>query len=138
MTAMTSPGNPADARAFNPGKADRRDGEPDKITDTARDLAARAAPVIAAELETLLSFPVPVAVASISLGRGWGGGRRGAAEASAALCVASSEVPPDAIVLCLDTAAISLFTAALFGGDPDIRSSWPIAISRPSNWTWRR
>src|SRR5690606_39070843 len=68
-----------------------------------------------------LCFNVPVSVASITLSRM--ADAKPPEGTSSTLCVVASEISPDAVVLLLDTAAIGLFTTAMFGGDPEIRST---------------
>ena len=118
---MSGTGSPADKRAFILERLVGETGEPDQIVETARDLAARSAPAITSGLESLLSFVVPVSLASVSLSRM--ADAKPPEGAASTLCVVASEISPDAVVLLLDTAAIGLFTTAMFGGDPDIRST---------------
>jgi flagellar motor switch protein FliM len=101
-------------------------GEPNRVIEAARALAERAVPQLVDALNAQLAFDVNIDVRNVELVRFADARPQGAD--NHAMTVAASESSPDALLLLLDSDAISVVLNALFAGDPDL----PITpITRP-------
>lgn len=115
---MSSPASPSETRAYIVERLVGDTGEPDRVIDAARSLAARAAPAVLASLNEALAFPVNMEVSSVELARFAGWRPQGAS--NHAMTIAASISSPDALMMLIDPDAIAVVLNAMFGGDPDL------------------
>lgn len=127
---MSTPGSPAEARAFIVERLVGDIGEPDAVLETARALADRALPSLRSHLSAFLATPVAVEVREVALARV--PDVRPAAADTSAVVVVASPTSPDALMISLDGVAISILVTALFGGDAEMPA--PV-IDRPLSAT---
>ncbi|MFU0505490.1 FliM/FliN family flagellar motor switch protein [Pseudaminobacter sp. NGMCC 1.201702] len=114
---MANPSNPAQARALILERLLGDTGEPDHVIGAARKLAERALPAIVQAFSEKLSAPLGLDIEAVTLAR--------LAEARPtagrhAATITSSTSSPDALILSMDAAAVTLIVNALFGGDPEL------------------
>jgi flagellar motor switch protein FliM len=99
--------------------------EPDRITASARKFAQRAIGAVMEGVNRLLSNPVEIELQAIELGRY--GQALSATSENNAVAVVQSTISPDALLLDLETDAVSMLVAAGLGADPEFA---PIGIDR--------
>jgi len=101
-------------------------GDPGQIAETARACALRALPGFCDAVNARLSWPVEIEVGQVRAIRF--AEARPDPDGNVALVVASAPSSADALMLTLDTDAVSLIVASLFGADANV----PVpAITRP-------
>lgn len=100
--------------------------EPDRITAAARKFAQRGIGAVTEGVNQLLSNPIEIELQAIELGR-YGQALSSTSENNA-VAVVQSTVSPDALLLDLETEAVSMLVAACLGADPEFA---PIGIDRP-------
>lgn len=115
---MSSPANPAEARAYIVERLVGETGEPDRVMEAARALAERAVPQALGALNEALAMPVNMEVKNVELARLAAGKPQGVS--NHAMAIAASVSSPDAAVMLIDADAIAVVVSALFGGDPDL------------------
>jgi len=114
---MSSPANPAEMRAYIIERLVGETGEPERVTDAARNLIERSAAAIKDGLKQNLALDLTIEMASVELSRMADAKPEGDGHA---MTVAASPSSPDALVLTMDPDAVALVVSALFGGDPGI------------------
>jgi flagellar motor switch protein FliM len=92
-------------------------GEPDRVTDAARDLVEKSSAAIGEGLKQNLSLDLTIELAGVELSRMVDAKPDGDGHA---MMVAASSSSPDALVMTIDPDAVALIVSALFGGDPGI------------------
>ncbi|HWK67433.1 MAG TPA: FliM/FliN family flagellar motor switch protein [Rhizobiaceae bacterium] len=100
--------------------------EPDRITAAARKFAQRGIGAITEGVNQLLSSPIEMELQAIELGR-YGRALSSTGENNA-VAVVQSALSPDALLLDLETEAVSILVAACLGADPEFA---PVGIDRP-------
>lgn len=100
--------------------------EPDRITAAARKFAQRGIGAVVERVNQLLSSPIEMELQAIELGR-YAQALYSTSENNAVGLVQSA-LSPDALLLDLDTEAVSMLVAACLGADPEFA---PIGIDRP-------
>lgn len=100
--------------------------EPDRITAAARKFVQRGIGAVAEGVNQLLSNPIEIELQAIELGRY--GQALSSTNENNAVAVVQSAVSPDALLLDLETEAVSMLVAACLGADPEFAS---IGIDRP-------
>ncbi|MEP9372705.1 FliM/FliN family flagellar motor switch protein [Mesorhizobium sp. KR1-2] len=113
---MVSPASPAEARAFIVERLIGDTGEPDGIIAAARALAERSLPSIIHALDEKLSAPLDFSLVSVELVRF---AQARPSDGRYAMTIAASASSPDALILTMDPAAVTLLINALFAGDVD-------------------
>jgi flagellar motor switch protein FliM len=118
MTSLgVTPGSPAALRNLLVERLIGDTAEPDKVTAAARALGERALPPIAKALSQLVPSLLQIELESVELGRI---SQVFLTESdNEPLTVAPSTNSPDALILSMDAAAVSLFTGLLFGAASD-------------------
>nr|WP_295469566.1 FliM/FliN family flagellar motor switch protein [Mesorhizobium sp.] len=118
MTSLgIAPGSPAALRNLLVERLVGETAEPDRVTAAARALGERALPPMAKALAELVPSLLQIELESVELGR--------ISQVflnesnNEPLTVASSANSPDALAMSMDAAAVSLFTALLFGAGSD-------------------
>ena len=114
---MSSPANPAEMRAYIIERLVGETGEPERVTDAARNLIERSAAAIKDGLKQNLALDLTIEMAGVELSRIVDAKPEGDGHA---MTVAASPSSPDALVLTMDPDAVALVVSALFGGDPGI------------------
>ena len=114
---MSSPANPAEMRAYIIERLVGETGEPERVTDAAKNLIEKSAAAIGEGLKQNLALDVTIEMASVELSRMADAKPEGDGHA---MTVASSPSSPDALVMTMDPDAVALVVSALFGGDPGI------------------
>jgi flagellar motor switch protein FliM len=94
-------------------------GEPQRVADAARALATRVIPLIMADLEELVSFPLEMQVETVDVVRF--GEARPKRPQFEAMTIVPSKSSPDALAILADADLVGLLVGAVFGGDPDQR-----------------
>ncbi|MGE0500346.1 MAG: FliM/FliN family flagellar motor switch protein [Rhizobiaceae bacterium] len=123
---MTSPGTPADTRAYIVERLVGDTGEPEHVVASGRALAERTVSGMATGFGDAFGVSPTIELATVELAR-FAAARPDPADGHAMSVVASAS-SPDAMLLLLDPPAIALLVSLLFGGDPDL----PVApIDRP-------
>lgn len=127
---MLNLGSPAAQRELLIERLVGETAEPDRVTTAARALGARALPVIATSVADLLPGGLQFELESVELGRI----SEVFTEAGdfAPLTVAASAHSPDALLLSLDVAAVSLITGLMFGAGADMPD---VAVEQPLSAT---
>jgi flagellar motor switch protein FliM len=110
--------SPAETRSFIVERLVGETGEPDRVIEAARALAARAVPAVLASLNDGLTSPVNIDVSKVELARMAKARPQG--PSNHAMTIAPSDSSPDAMMMLIDADAIAIVVDALFGGDPDL------------------
>jgi flagellar motor switch protein FliM len=125
-------GSPAALRGMLIERLVGETAEPDKVTSAARALGERALPPIAKAISGLVPSTLQFELESVELGRIGEMFQTGSDVEP--LTVAAAANSPDALLMSMDEACVSMFTGLLFGAGPDA----PIArIERPLSATER-
>jgi flagellar motor switch protein FliM len=133
MTSLgQSPGSPSALRGMLIERLVGDTAEPDKVTSAARALGERALPPIAKAISELVPAALQFELESVELGRI--GDMFQTSSDVEPMTVAAAANSPDALLMSMDEACVSLFTGLLFGAGPDA----PLApIGRPLSATER-
>ncbi|BCH30973.1 flagellar motor switch protein FliM [Mesorhizobium sp. L-8-10] len=118
--------SPAEARSFILERLVGDTAEPDRITGAAHKFAQRALATIVQNINRHLSSPLGMELEGIELGR-YGNALSGSGETNA-VAIIQSVISPDALLLDLEPATVSLLVSAFLGGDPELA---PAHIDRP-------
>lgn len=115
---MASVGTPAETRDFILERLVGDTGEPERVANAAQSVGERAVAGIAQGINEALSLSLEVEVKRVDLTR-FADARPKPASHSAVV-IAASPSSPDALVMAIDGAAISLIVGATFGADADL------------------
>lgn len=115
---MASVGTPAETRDFILERLVGDTGEPERVVTAAQSVGERAVAGIAQGINEALSLSLEVEVKRVDLTRF--AEARPKPASHAALVIAASPSSPDALVMAIDAAAVSLIVGAAFGADPDL------------------
>lgn len=114
---MASPASPAETRALIVERLVGDTGEPDHVVEAARAMGERALSSLMETLNASLASPVTIELGNVELARF---SQAKPLSGNHAMTIASSSSSPDALVLLLDSDALTVVVNALFGGDPDL------------------
>jgi flagellar motor switch protein FliM len=115
---MSSPGTPAETRAYIVERLVGDTGEPDHVIEAARNVAERALEPISEGLAMALSGVLALELKTVELARL--AEARPAEGTRAAMVVVASSSSPDALVMTIDAQAVAILLNVMFGGDPDL------------------
>lgn len=115
---MPQPGSPAAQRELLIERLVGESAEPDRVSETARALGVRALAPITSSISDLLAMAIEVELETVELGR-ISQSFTGAAD-SDPMTVAASANSPDALLLSMDSRAVSLVTGLMFGADAEM------------------
>lgn len=118
MSSLGQPsGSPAAQRGMLIERLVGETAEPDKVTSAARALGERALPPIAKAISELAPSALQFELESVELGRI--GQMFLTTSDVEPMTVAAATNSPDALLMSMDEACVSLFTGLLFGAGPD-------------------
>lgn len=96
-------------------------GDPRKVVEAARLTALRAVPALLEAFREVSPAPVMIDLAEVDIVRLHEA--RPESDSLDVVAVVPADISPDALTMRLDPPVLSLLVNALFGGDPDIRST---------------
>ena len=114
---MSSTASPSEMRSQIVERLTGAVGDPKDVTDAARSLGERCAPMIADALAPMFATAVGFTCVDVETVRFCDS--RPPAGGEHAMTIAAADNSPDALFITLDGNAISIALSAMFGGDPD-------------------